>query len=212
VVLRDDETLRSALKRPQELSITNEINGVIEVPWSADTVQCDSLRIRKGDAALRRLTIQGVTGPDRQQPRFYCRSAESKYSLGGTIPAQYVAPSFFRMAVDKDHPEIMFENLHIDGYGGALKLGNSGAYVVRNSYLHHVPDNGIAAANIERLQDSGVDSSASFILQLCGSEISHYGQGNSKHNLYLHRALGGGGDNPLWMAQGAVNSWLGVSV
>jgi hypothetical protein len=212
VVLRDDETLRSALMRLQELSITKEINGVIEVPWGADTVQCDSLRIRKSDAALRQLTIRGVTGPDRQQPRFYCRSAEPKYHLGGTIPARYVAPSFFRMAVDTGHPEIAFENLHIDGYGGALKLGNSGDYVVRNSYLHHGPDNGIASANIERLQDSGADSSASFTLQLCGSEISHYGQSNSKHNLYLHRALGGGRDNPLWMAQGAVNSWSEVLV
>lgn len=212
ITLRNTETLESAVRRLHELSGSDKINGVIEIPWNVDTVQCDSLRIMKSDTQLSSLTIKGVPGPAGEQPRFYCRSAQAKYDLGGTIPRHSVTPYFFRMALDTQWHQVMFENLHIDGYGGALKLGNSGHYVVRNSYMHHGPDNGVASANLEYVQDRGGDTDIGFSLQVCGSEISHYGQDNSKHNFYVHRALGGGGENPLWMALGAANSWSEVAV
>lgn len=210
VTLFDGETLHSAAQR---LAVISPTGGVLAVPYNADTVQCDSLKLNKKLHFSGGLTLKGLPGPNGEQPRFYCRSDDERYGLGGTIPADQVATAFLIAA--QLHHTLLIENIHVDGYKSALKLGTKGTHVVRNSWFHHGPHNGISSGNTGgpgKDPYRGIEDTNRFSLQACGLEVSHYGQGNHTHNFYMHRGLGGGGENPYWLAEGSYNSWSEVTL
>ena len=195
VTLLDGEKLQNAFNRLLSGKHVTE-GGVIEIPWKTKIVQCDDLRVRPKDiSAIPKLTIKGIVGPNGEQPRFYCRISNA-YSLGGTIPINDVtkrSPEWFKGGGNGF--ELMVENIHVDGYKKALSLASSGIYKIRNSYFHHGSSNGISNTNTGNARNflRSVAEPSRFTMEFCGSEISHYGQGNHTHNFYMHRSLGGGG-------------------
>lgn len=210
VTLFDGETLHRAVQRLASLSPTG---GVVAIPYNADTVQCDSLRLNKKLHFSGGLTLKGLPGPNGEQPRFYCRSDDERYRLGGTIPADQVATAF--LIAGEVHHNILIENIHVDGYKSALKLGKKGTNVIRNSWFHHGPHNGISSGNTGgpgKDPYRGIENTNRFTLEACGLEVSHYGQGNHAHNFYMHRGLGGGGENPYWLAKNSYDSWSEVTL
>ena len=66
---------------------SNDRGGIINVPWYADTVQCDKLWARNRRVMETGVTIRGLAGPGGQQPRFYCR----RDVRDGTIPKEHKA-------------------------------------------------------------------------------------------------------------------------
>ena len=209
ITLQRGERLSSAVKR---LKSSSPGGGVIAIPWGAP-LQCDSLRLHK-TYFPNGITLRGVSGPQGQQPRFYCRSADPRHKLGGTIPGDQVTPAFLSVS-GTSHQTILIENIHVDGYKGALKFADKGTNIVRNSWFHHGAHNGISSGNTggpSKNPYKGIENRNRFSLEMCGSEISHYGQGNHTHNFYMHRGLGGGGEDPSWMGMGAYDSWSEITL
>ena len=209
ITLGKGERLANAVERLKSSSPTG---GVIEIPWDSPT-QCDSLRLHKTYFSSG-LTLRGISAPNGQQPRFYCRSSDPRRKLGGTIPRDQVPRAFLSVS-GFNHQTVLIENIHVDGYKGALKFANRGTNVVRNSWFHHGGHNGISSGNTggpAKKPYKGIEQHNRFSLEMCGSEISHYGQGNHTHNFYMHRGLGGGGENADWMAMGAYDSWSEVTL
>lgn len=209
VTLGKGERLASAVER---LKSSSPAGGVIAIPWDSPT-QCDSLRLHKTYFSGG-ITLRGISGPNGQQPRFYCRSSDPRRKLGGTIPRDQVPRSFLSVS-GSNHHTVLIENIHVDGYKGAIKFANKGTNVIRNSWFHHGGHNGISSGNTggpSKNPYKGIEQRNRFSLEMCGSEISHYGQANHTHNFYMHRGLGGGGENPDWMAMGAYDSWSEVTL
>jgi hypothetical protein len=186
VTLLDNELLQVAYERLRVLAPTG--GGILEIPWDVDINTCDTLRINENKMLAGPLTIQGTVGPAGQIPRFYCRSD----TRDGTVERQSVAGEFFAFLGEHDDTTpVVFEQIHVDGYKKAVMGPRKGHLIVRNNYLHHGLSDGIAHSNNET-------GSGGLELEICGNEISHFGQGNTIHNSYVHRSLGGrGGDTNL---------------
>ena len=109
----------------------------------------------------------------------------------GTIPKADVQGFFIQVSASAGRPDpvMLVERIHSDGYKTAITMPVRGKVVLRNNYLHHGPSDGLVFGNNE-LGEGTLDA------EICGNEISHFGQGNTIHNSYLHRSLGGAGDNP----------------
>lgn len=175
------EALADAVKRLETLS--NGQGGIIQVPWDADTIQCDYYQYTNNDDqpnGVMPITLSGVLGPNGEQPRFYCRNE----SEGGTIPT--TGRTFFdaSLGVAKPNPRvrhIVMENIHVDGYNGWVNLPNAGSVVLRNNYLHSSVSDGIKGVGIQRDQNAGFGGT----FQMCGNEMSHAGYGNLHHCLYM---------------------------
>jgi hypothetical protein len=166
--------------------------GVLEVPWNVQTIDCDNLRINENRMLDGNFTFKGLPGPNGEQPRFYCRSD----TRDGTIPQPEVVGEFFAILGVQEH-SVLMENIHVDGYKKAVVGPRVGHMVLRNNYLHHGLSDGISQSN----NQSGLNGSH---MEICGNEIAHFGQGNTIHNSYIHRSLGGADDkagldgNPSW--------------
>ena len=183
VTLGVGEKLESALAR------LGTLGGVVNIPYGAP-LQCDGARIGPGGGPV---TLRGTPGSGGKLPRFYCRSDE----IGGTIPNREVRGIWLEV-LDGD-TSLLVENLHVDGYKKQVRMPTFGHFILRNNYLHHATQDAINNANSggsERDAYKGIDGPGRFHLEMCGNEIAHSGQGNFKHNTYMHRSLGGIGDHP----------------
>ena len=120
------------------------------------------------------LSIRGISGPNGEQPRFYCRRKERQ----GTIPKGVRTEAMLVLGQGGDY---LVENIHIDGYQSSIKLPPVGHIVLRNNYMHHAFSNGLIYSN--------TSSKKTLDLEVCGNEVSHSGRGNSEHGFYLHRNL-----------------------
>jgi hypothetical protein len=186
VTLQDHEALSSAVGRLS--AISKGAGGIIRIPWNVDTIQCDSYAMPR--KIKMPVTIKGVPGPEGQQPRFYCRSV----SNGGTVPGSH--RPWLILDVYGGRPrerQVLVENVHIDGYGGFVRLNNAGSFTIRNSYLHHATGDGFKLTGIPEGEGPGYGAR----LQFCGNEISHSGQGNIKHCFYIasNKSYGYGDQN-----------------
>lgn len=184
VTLEPGELMQNAMERLRQLSPDG---GVIEIP-EGTTTQCDSLTLKEDHYFKDGLTLRGVGSP-----RFYCRSDFAKYKLGGTVPHEEVESHF--LSASGAHHNVLIEGIEVDGYKSAIKYGDRGEYIIRNSWLHHGPGSGVSSGNTGGSGKNpyrGIEDPSRFSLEVCGSEVSHYGQGNHTHNFYMHRALGGG--------------------
>jgi len=134
------------------------------------------------------LTVKGVLGHNGEQPRFYCRRsdfdgtiAKGKGSTGGLI---FVHNKRSLKNGKQQMVSFMLENIHVDGYAQWLHMPTSANIRMRNNYLHHATNNGLTTPDINFYEEEkdGID------LQICGNEISHAGNGNTSHCLYLKRS------------------------
>ena len=180
VTLQKHERLQSAVERLRKISPSG---GVIEIQAKNETIECDTIRLKQAFSSG--LTLRGIG-----MPEFYCRWDNPKY--GGTIKKADLKPAFFT-AHNDDHT-VLVEGIEVNGYKSAFKLGKSGDYTLRNLRAHGGPGDGISNSNTGgpgKDPYRGIETPSRFRLQACGVEVSHYGQGNHKHNFYIHRALGG---------------------
>ena len=200
VVLQDGEKLDHAWQRLY--AIAPGVGGVIEVPYDAELVQCDTIRVNsKNVARMPTLTLRGTTGPNGEQPRFYCRSDNFE---SGTVPHSEIAGQFITWG-GIDGSKLLVENIHKDGYKRAITLGSQGHSVIRNNYFHHGTHDGISSINsvgATEYKKSLEEGNAQYLenawlnMEVCGIEIGMHGQGNTIHNFYMHRTSGGGGGHP----------------
>jgi hypothetical protein len=217
VRLRQGETLHDALAR---LYAKSPEGGVLEV--EGDTVQCDSIRWNTAKFGNGRITVRGING----MARAYCRAAsfanfgkngnvKKITRVGGTIPKEQVTGMFLVLG-DGTPESFVMENFEVDGYNYGLRLGPSGKRKLLNVYAHSgYGGNGISNVNTGNKSDiwTSLARRSRFELNLCGVEVSHYGQGNHSHNFYMHRSLGGGGESEALMAiDGAFDSWTAVNI
>jgi hypothetical protein len=176
VVLGNRELLVDAFARLKQAS--GGAGGIIEIPWDVDTVQCDNYIYPVGEDMP--LTLRGTVGPNGELPRFYCRTE----AAGGTVakggPSWLNAWSGGARQTPKRR-QVVVENLHIDGYSTWVNVPNAGYFALRNSYLHHATGDGIKGTGVRQGLGPGYGAK----LEFCGNEISHAGQGNYKHCLYL---------------------------
>ena len=184
VILKDNESLDSALTRLAKMlqSAGAQSGGVIEVPWDTKTVQCDTFKVKKGHirkGLLGPLTLRGVPDPvSGKRPRFYCRATK----LGGTIDKGFGTVFYWGVG-----SATMMENIHVDGYGKHAQSDKIGYHAYRNNYFHHATNDGHGVNGWDREDppQGMVD------IQYCGNEVSHSGQGNTKHCFYMHRGRNG---------------------
>jgi hypothetical protein len=147
--------------------------GVILVP--PGTYENQNFRLGKRSMSV---TLRGILGPDGQRPRFLFKGPKPSgvfMSFGVTPWAKYKD----RIAAPPNRDQALVENLEIGGYGAALSIGNCARFVLKNCVVHDSPNNLIGSANLAGSQKCS--------LEFYGNEIFHGGQGNTKHNFYLHR-------------------------
>ena len=167
-----EETLWAAYER---LRAKGTASGILNVRWDAPPKSCDTLIFVKNKGMSENFVIRGIAGPNGEQPRFYCRTS----LRDGNIPyADTAAPA---LTVGGGRQTVV-ENLHIDGYRGAMILSMRGHVIVRNNYFHHQMGNTISSSNIST-------ENSSVKLEFCGNEMSHGGWDNAKHIFYVHRGL-----------------------
>jgi hypothetical protein len=184
VTLQDGEALNDAFDR---LAAKGMATGAILIPWDVDTLQCDQIRPSLNDA-IHTLGLLGQPGPNGEQPRFYCRRSD----FDGTIVKGKGFAGYFaqvrngRQEVGGKEQRVNFlmENIHVDGYAQWVYMPTALNIRMRNNYMHHATNDGITTPSISFYDDEkdGID------FQACGNEISHAGNGNASHCLYLHRS------------------------
>lgn len=174
------ESLDDAFERLKQLS--NQQGGIIEVPWDADTIQCDRFAYGLNDDVngTMPVSLNGTVGPNGEIPRFYCR----KEANDGTVPGG--GATFFGAGTGNGKPlprvrNVHIENIHVDGYGGWVSTPNAGRAVFRNNYFHHATSDGVKGVGINREQHEGFGATIEF----CGNEISHAGASNAHHCFYI---------------------------
>lgn len=202
VTLRDNESLETAADRLLELSY--KAGGVLEIPWDVDTLQCD--RYHMGGTKIMPITIRGVPGPNGELPRFYCRSVKRD----GTVPRG--TGDFLRFgkngtgkSAEPGNHQVVIENIHVDGYGTSVQVPRSGSIVIRNNYMHHNIGDGIKGVGV----NVGDGPGWGVRIEVCGNEISHSGQGNTKHGLYIARSKVYGHNDSrirLWFVDNVIHS------
>jgi hypothetical protein len=151
--------------------------GVILVP--PGIYENQNFRLGKRSMSV---TVRGVLGPDGRRPRFLFKGPKPSgtfMSFGVTPWANYKE----RIAAPPNRDQALVENVEIGGYGAALSIGNCARFVMKNCVVHDSPNNLIGSANLSGDQRCS--------LEFFGNEIYHGGQGNAKHNFYLHRGLDG---------------------
>jgi len=151
--------------------------GVILVP--PGTYENQNFRLGRESMSV---TLRGILGPGGRRPRFLFKGPKPSgtfMSFGVTPWANYKE----RVAAPPNRDQALIENLEIGGYGAALSIGNCARFVMKNCIVHDSPNNLIGSANLSGEQRCS--------LEFFGNEIYHGGQGNHKHNLYLHRGLDG---------------------
>jgi len=151
--------------------------GVILVP--PGTYENQNFRLGRNSMSV---TLRGILGPGGQRPRFLFKGPKpSGLFIGfGTSPWLNMKEG---IAAPPNADEAQVENLEIGGYGAAISIGNCARFVLKNCVVHDSPNNLISSANLAGTQRCS--------LEFYGNEIFHGGQGNAKHNFYLHRGHGG---------------------
>jgi len=152
-------------------------NGILNLRWDAPPAMCDNLFGGRNNAFGGTLVIRGITGPNGEQPRLYCRSEKRD----GNLPHQLLAQRgvVFHVA---GTAMTLIENLHIDGYKTAVAMPQIGRTVIRNNYLHHQMSNTLSSSNISV-------PNRTVHYEFCGNEVSHGGKSNGEHNFYIHRGI-----------------------
>lgn len=179
VTLQDGETLEAALDRLIAI-IAPGRGGRIRVPYDVDTVQCDTIKLRKRHSdVIGSLALSGIRGPAGEMPRFYCRAEK----LDGTIPKGSGKGVFFTAP-----SKAIIENIEVNGYGKWASPAIAGTFVARNSYFHGATNDGFSNTGLDWEKHGEV---AGRVAEFCGNNVSRGGQGNAKHCFYLHRGLPG---------------------
>lgn len=152
-------------------------NLVLNIPWDAPTHICDQMYSPDKKWPDGTLVVRGISGPDGQKPRFYCRSEQRD----GNVPKRLVKQAALIVGAKT---LTVFDNLHTDGYkkAGTIRSLNN-RILFKNSYLHHAISNGLSFSNVNT-------SGKHLQVEICGNEISHNGMGNTQHGMYMHRGLG----------------------
>ena len=161
----------------QAIAALRPDGGVILVP--PGTYENQNFRLGKNSMSV---TLRGIIGPDGQRPRFLFKGPKPAgvfMSFGVSPWANYRE----RIAAPPNRDQAFVENLEIGGYGAALSIGNCARFVLKNCIVHDSPNNLIGSANLSGDQQCS--------LEFYGNEIYHGGQGNTKHNFYLHRGHDG---------------------
>lgn len=166
------ETLKAAHTR---LLAKGRANGILNIRWDAPPAMCDTLFGGASNRMAGTLVIRGLTGPNGEQPRFYCRSD----IRDGNVPHKTL-PGTVLDASGKSLTVI--ENLHVDGYKKVVQTPMEGRLVVRNNYMHHQVSDAIGGSNIKA-------EKVSVTYEFCGNEMSHSGRDNGSHLFYIHRGL-----------------------
>lgn len=197
----EGETLEAALTKLK--AQTKGRGGIIEF---TSVNQCDNLRVA-ADLVVEYLVLRGIDSehdflidgkPVKKiaQPRIYCRSDDPR--AGGTIPLEFIkkhAAQFF--AGGGPNPQVWFENFEIDGFNKIVSLGDTGIFEFRRFYGHSGFNDGISSSNSgNHNADDGFLASlyrdqCNLRLTFWRTELSHWGQGNFKHNAYTHGCFGG---------------------
>jgi hypothetical protein len=150
--------------------------GVILVP--PGTYENQSFRLGKTSMSV---TIRGILGPGGERPRFLFQGPRPS-GVFMSFGASAWSKAKEEIAAPPNTDQAMVENLEIGGYGAALHIGNCARFVLKNCVVHDSPNDLISSANLAGTQRCS--------LEFYGNEIFHGGQGNTKHNLYLHRGQG----------------------
>jgi len=165
--------------------------GVVLIPQGVYT--CDAF-YGVSLSNTQKITLRGVLAPDGTRPKFTC--------LKGDPPARvptFVAfgwPVLAKGVASAPSPQrLMIENLEIEGYASHVKTFNVASLTIRNSKLHHATTNGIATPDLYENQTAD--------FRFCGNEFHHSGQGNTMHNVYIHRNKTGPGSTRAWF----YNNW-----
>ena len=161
----------------QAIAALRPDGGVILVP--PGTYENQYFRLGKNSMSV---TVRGIVGPDGRRPRFLFKGPKPAgvfMSFGVSPWANYRE----RIAAPPNRDQAFVENLEIGGYGAALSIGNCARFVLKNCIVHDSPNNLIGSANLAGDQQCS--------LEFYGNEIYRGGQGNTKHNLYLHRGHDG---------------------
>jgi hypothetical protein len=149
---------------------------VVEIPYEVtgeNGFLCDSGRMMNNKAPDNAV-IRGIPGPNGELPHFQCRND----SRDGNIPKTLKKRAAFEIS---SKGLVVFENIRHDGYRGIPFNGYSGRTIFRNSWVHHSIGNGLVYSNVYAPGNPGR------MVEVCGSEISHNGAGNTEHGIYAHR-------------------------
>jgi hypothetical protein len=158
--------------------------GVILVPPGTYR----DLSLGLGRAGGMDITVRGVLGPDGARPKFVAEGG-TFFSFGDRADDREGRP------LPPNRNCAMLENVEVEGYGTAVFVGNCARFVMKNNYIHHAKNSMILTENLRGQQRLSIE--------FYGNEISHGGQGNAKHNLYLHRGL----DETSWLSVKFINNY-----
>ena len=135
-------------------------------------------------------------------PRLYCRmlwlSNEGGVKINGTIPKDVVDKvGIFWTGGAPLGGSLTLDSFGVDGYKGAFRGGNTGENNLFRMNMHSGSIDGLGTANSGKAVE-GQLFYASLLKDACDqkltlwqSSVSHYGQGNFKHNGYFHTCIGG---------------------
>jgi hypothetical protein len=179
VTLQEGELLKDALLRMRaDPTYDSNVGGIINLPWDVKIQECDFLDYNYNLPDQGGITVRGIPGPKGELPRLYCRYDSQD---NGTIPQgarATVALQFQLGKVLTTGSKALVENVHVDGYNRGINCGMKHC-VLRNVYVHHSIDNGIASGDFhDRFEDT--------TFEVCGIEASHNGR-SDRHNFYMHR-------------------------
>lgn len=147
--------------------------GVILVP--PGTYENQNSRLGKRSMSV---TLRGILGSDGERPKFLFKGPKPS-GLFMSFGVSAWTKLKEGIAAPPNLDQALVENLEIGGYGAAISIGNCARFVMKNCIVHDSPNNLIASANLAGTQRCS--------LEFYGNEIFHGGQGNHKHNFYLHR-------------------------
>lgn len=194
VTMKNGELFEDAYKRLFAIADHDE-GGILNVPHSVRIANCDRLYIVGKEYMEGGLTVRGIKGPNGEMPRMYCRHTGMD---GGTVPTTADTGVAWSSTYKSTAPyfgttwyTFLMENFEVDGYAPWVSMWAK-KVVLRNNWFHHTRENGI---HMPRNKDN-YDFATDMTLEVCGNHISHGGQGNTRHNFYLHRNEETGGTGP----------------
>lgn len=190
---------------------TNGVGGVIEF---TGTPQCDTIYL-SNKLKTKYLVLRGVNSEHDfltaegkikkvAQPRIYCRGDDDR--LAGTIPQDWLKQNAGRFLVvpsSNVNPNIWLENFEVDGYNQMVSLGDTGVIQLWKIYGHSGLNDGITSTNSgwanhpDGFLASLDEDECNLNLTFWQTELSHWGQGNYKHNAYTHGCIGGAKDTGI---------------
>lgn len=159
--------------------------GIIEVP--SGTYTCDYLYQLRDITKQMDLTIRGIPDANGNKPKFTCldKSVITFLAIGTPI---FTTNATSPPRAPNSH-KLLVENIEVEGYNSQVAIHNAGTVILRNNRFHGATGDMIVSTDVFGSQKNDI--------QICGNEIDHGGQGNTLHNLYIHRGRNSGADTSL---------------